>query len=386
MDQGTAGRGSRVHYDYPHETPRAERPVRTPRYPVFGLLGALLCVFAYRSLNRSQDSLLIGASRVRNADDIRIVGWMSERELLALSPRYPSREAILIDIESGRRTRMEGLTAALFSNERDEPLYRPRLVLSPDRQWLLYLASGGHGPQAGPRIDAVDLDGKSRLSWKLDSRPDERAASLVWSADSTRWYRFRRVGDERSAAALQIFEHRLDNPKAVTTRRIAADDFRPRGTVNGMLLSSDYFWGDEPPLDRPAAFRTLDLASAAPRPARVPLSLPTSTRGYMLIPAASADRIVVDSWTSDSDVQPRWGKWLGTGEGDPSQLRHTVQLFDTRGKRLYEVGKLRTRLREHMGDSLRFMSCSPSGRRVMFRLNDTVYVKELADAGPGKDP
>ncbi len=165
---------------------------------------------------RSSGDLLTRASKVTDLHGIQDYAWLSDREALLFRVsgsgyrlnRTYSLE--VIDIKSGSRRTLGNLTRLFNSSVGWSHTAR----LSPDRQWLLWMADR--------KYVASTLDGKRHYEWPMrtEFRPhpidfeDPHMTGPCWLSDSRRWLEF-----EYSRSGQHFVVHDIANSR---TGRVVA--------------------------------------------------------------------------------------------------------------------------------------------------------------------
>lgn len=328
---------------------------------------ALIAVW---SVTRVPDTLLERSTRIGPAD-LWCIGWVSENEILGVSPTG----AILLDANTGKRTPLSGLTAVVRSTAALIPPFQKRSFLSPDGKWLLY-ASDSVNPPARSTVCAVRLDGSDMRMWtNLPMFPDHFL--LAWSADSRHWFRFRRSPARLNTVAEQ-FEYSLDDPHAMPRRAALTAQFTPSVCLAGNHVAERIASGEKV-LDtthRRLGLRMIDLQSPASRPPPLIVTFPEAVDACR-VPLQSRSRIVLDTALRFRSSGSRFEGFLSALNGNNRTVLHTVWVCDASGTNLKEVGHVRRRNVQSLGDQFGLFGCSPSGQRLLFICGESLYVTDL---------
>lgn len=322
---------------------------------------------------RPRKSLLDGAGKVLEPDSrYHSHLWITDSRLLLITSRKPDRDreyqvylthwqgrAALLDLRTGRRTRLRGLTR-LFSHLYATP---DNFETSPDGRLLMWRNSETEDGFQEPAISRWDGSNyqawqgdKERFSFWLDSHRwavfaldhDEERKLIVYDAD--------KPGKQRLLSRVSRQTRRMIG-RCQAAQRPVVKAHGGAGSRNSVSIVS---------------YRLVDyVTQTAPKPSDVhTVTLPAGTE---------LERAVVDRRGRRVLYLLRFGDKTLPGEEHDRDRAYDVWASDASGANLHELGSIVSRIRadedpDVLADSFEWL---PGGKQIAFRYRGTLWTAKV---------
>jgi len=310
--------------------------------------------------------------------------WLSEEQLLILTAdQHTDRsagwrgKAELLNVTTGARTPLEGLTA-LLNRPRVSPNGTPwSFELSPDGSWLIWINDTTDPTQ---NYGAAHLDGTCYRGWKIDNVN----AYDSFFVDDRHWgYRMAKRPDKLTI--LDLLDAKQDRTYPVTAPP-AKDALARRVARSPTFVDFDRSWAREHAQLAIYTYRTQDAfevlnyncCSATKTP--VPLqrhSIKLPKGAFVMDKGADKTNACVYYDLQIAATSP-FLEWLHRTMPRftvPTTVTEALWVSRSDGQDFHEVGHLRaSRIEKAYKDRLKSVEWSPNGKQIRFTYKNTLYV------------